>query len=191
MDIKSPDSRQNFSTGELEQFLLFAVAVTGKTAKIVERQMAVFLSLEQDASTPFDKVSCMLRKRRLRANLKRAKLGQYTKLCKSYRQIVSTRLDLRTCTVEELEAIHGIGAKTSRFFILHTRPNQRLAVLDTHILKYLRLVYDEEVAPQSTPAGKAYAYWETKFLRCADDLGMSPAELDSQLWTWYSSHRGT
>jgi len=66
----------------------------------------------------------------------------------------SLDLDLFKVTVDELDAIYGVGPKTSRFFVLHTRPNAYLAVLDTHILKFLKArgVYK---VPRTTPQDKA------------------------------------
>lgn len=93
---------------------------------------------------------------------------------------------LRVCTVEDLENIKGIGAKTARFFIMHSRPNQRIAVLDTHILHWLR---DQGVAaPKTTPSkgSKKYKDLELTFLTLADKLGEDPAILDLRIWNEYS-----
>jgi len=186
-DLTSPDPQKRMSDAQLEKFILFAVAVAGKTAKTIEVAIEKFLSLEKGVS-PFLRVRRMLSKHTLRRNLKTASLGRYDVLTQSYAELVRSGLNLRTCTVEDLEKIHGIGAKTARFFILHTRLNQRVAALDTHILKFLKQVYgDKEDVPVSTPSGKKYKYWEEKFLRCADNLFMSPAQLDYQIWTHYSS----
>jgi len=53
-------------------------------------------------------------------------------------EIVKSNLDLATCSVSDLEKIRGIGPKTARMFVLCARPNQKLAVLDTHILSFMR-----------------------------------------------------
>ena len=82
--------------------------------------------------------------------------------------------------MEDLEAIPGIGPKTSRFFLLHTRPNQEIAVLDTWILKYLKNAgYN---APKATPSGKKYLELEKNFLFEARKNNMKPADFDIYIW---------
>jgi thermostable 8-oxoguanine DNA glycosylase len=76
--------------------------------------------------------------------------------------------------------IHGIGPKTSRFFILWTRPHERYAALDVHILRWLRGLGHN--APRSTPNGRKYGELEKIFLSEADKRGLSPGELDAQVW---------
>jgi len=96
-------------------------------------------------------------------------------------------LDLATCTLEELMSVHGVGQKTARFFLLHTRPDCQCAVLDTHILKWLR---DNQVdAPQNTPTSvKQYLALEKQFLFLARENFpfMSIADIDLTLWMKYS-----
>ena len=87
---------------------------------------------------------------------------------------------------EELEEIHGIGPKTSRFFIMWTRPGANYAALDTHILKWLALRGHK--VPKSTPSGKKYKEIEKIFLREAAELGMSPQELDTIIWKSFSGY---
>jgi thermostable 8-oxoguanine DNA glycosylase len=69
---------------------------------------------------------------------------------------------------------------------MHSRPNQRIAVLDTHILHWLR---DQGVAaPKTTPlkGSKKYKDLELTFLTLADKLGEDPAILDLRIWNEYS-----
>jgi hypothetical protein len=96
--------------------------------------------------------------------------------------------DLRTCTVEELETVHGIGPKTARLFLLHTRPNQRFAALDVHILHYLSdLGHD---VPRNTPGSpRRYAAIERICLQLADAAGVSPADWDLTIWNRYRERR--
>src|SRR5690606_28462084 len=96
--------------------------------------------------------------------LEASKLGQYHRLSKCFRESVQT-LDgsLKTCSVEDLESITGVGPKTARFFVLHSRPNSRIAVIDTHILKYLRTQGID--APKGTPPkGEKYSRFEGEFI---------------------------
>lgn len=88
---------------------------------------------------------------------------------------------LRHASACDLEEIHGVGPKTARYFILHTRPKARVAALDTHILRYLRDRTDMEV-PSSTPTGKRYTELEEAFLLMADFEGVDPAAMDLAIW---------
>jgi hypothetical protein len=178
----------NPSEAELQRFLLFAVAVAGKTAKQIDKALDEFLSFEPAFPLPFLCISRMIDRNLLFSNVKRSKLGQYHKLDRAYREIVKQwragQLDLFRCRPEELETIYGIGPKTSRFFVLHSRPGERYAVLDTHILKWLGNLGIK--APKSTPTGRRYQELESDFLRIADDLKVSPAELDASIWQSYA-----
>jgi thermostable 8-oxoguanine DNA glycosylase len=71
---------------------------------------------------------------------------------------------------------------------MYSRPDQRYAALDTHILKWLRSRGHD--VPKSTPSSKKkYKEIEQLFLFIADDLGVDPSVLDSFIWQKYS--RGT
>ena len=112
-----------------------------------------------------------------------SKVGQYGRLTKGIMQ--SLDLDLATCTLDELLSIHGVGNKTSRFFLLHTREGCDYAVLDTHILAWLRNRGIPDV-PKSTPTnGKEYRRLERAF-RYLSRLAypfLSDAEIDLLVWS--------
>lgn len=167
---------------ELEEFLLFCCAVAGKTARQIASALDRFLS-EADGP-PFSHVRYLALTGQLEARIASSKLGQHYKLTRCFRELVSAGLDLRECTAQDLESIYGIGPKTSRFFILHSRQNQRIAVLDTHILKWLRRLGHE--TPTATPTGRKYAQIERVFLEEADKRNMNPADLDLSIWRQYS-----
>jgi thermostable 8-oxoguanine DNA glycosylase len=82
--------------------------------------------------------------------------------------------------VEELEKIPGLGLKTSRFFLLHSRKDQQVAVLDTHILRWMRSRGWK--APKATPPLKKYKELEVAFLMECVWSGMTPATLDLFIW---------
>ena len=90
-------------------------------------------------------------------------------------------LDAKNLKLPELESIYGIGPKTARFFLLHSFPDQNYAVLDTHILAWMREVRKYQV-PKSTPSGKKYEELEGWFLFEAHLVDMTPAELDILIW---------
>ncbi len=95
---------------------------------------------------------------------------------------------MRTCSVDDLENIYGLGRKTSRCFLIHTRKNARVAGLDVHILKFLR---DQGIdAPISTPSSrKKYLELEKTFIEFADKAGKPIAEYDLAIWRKYREKR--
>ena len=79
-----------------------------------------------------------------------------------------------------LQCVKGVGMKTARFFFMHSLPNQNLACLDTHILKWLGEKGHE--VPKQTPNGIKYLKLEQIFLQYALEAGKSPATLDLEIW---------
>jgi hypothetical protein len=121
----------------------------------------------------------------LRDLMATARIGQYTRLTRCWRESLS--LDLRNDPLEAFEAIHGVGPKTARMFIMHSRPNQRVAALDTHLLKYLEA--NGHIVPKATPSSiKQYHELENAFLTLADAAGESPADHDLRIWKSYAKH---
>lgn len=125
-------------------------------------------------------------------------IEKLTALCKKYGtgcqsikaraiyEIVHSNLDLTTCTPDQLESIYGIGMKTARCFIIHSRKDAPYAGLDTHILKFLsRLELEDVVVPKSTPTKKKYLQLEKIVLKLAHEFKMSPADFDLMIWNAY------
>ena len=148
---------------ELEEFLLFCICVAGKQAnKTAERLGNILEEYERgEVKSPFLVIQRLLFMKKLEDKLKEYGFGQYRKLTKALTQIARSGFDLRKCSVEDLETIHGVGPKTSRYFILHTRKDSKVACLDVHILGYLRGLGHE--APKTTPTGKKYLELEQIF----------------------------
>ena len=178
----------NRTKADLELFGIFAVCVAGKKAqqtadKVNDNFRDVATPTKQ--LTPFEAIKNLVNIKVFVAYLKMAKMGQYRRIYRALRDLVESGIDLKTCTVEELEAIHGIGPKTSRFIIMHSRPNQRLATLDTHILRLMREQGIE--TPKATPQSKKlYKELEDKFLTLCDKRAILPSQLDLKIWKQYS-----
>lgn len=167
------------STFDLQWKLIYAMIVAGKTARFandkVDRLRAI-LGYE----LPFDTLAEMT-DAALDALVRRVGTGNYTKLAQGLRALAGAGLDLATCGPGELQAIHGIGPKTARFFILWTRPGARYAALDVHVLRWLRARGHK--APTTTPqAESAYRRLEEIFLAEADKRNLTPRELDLRIW---------
>ena len=105
--------------------------------------------------------------------------------------ISHAKLDLRTCTREDLMDVYGVGPKTARFFLLHTREFCDEVVLDTHILRWMRERCDVKEAPKNTPQNpEKYAQY-AGLVQISNgatlyrlDIGSSrPYDLDRDEWT--------
>ena len=177
---------------ELEEWWLFSCVVAGKTATTQARLLEGFIKstthalpphLKTETPSPFDGLRHAIECDVLNHHLVNSRLGQYGRLGKCFTQSIS--LDLRNDPVEAFEAIHGVGPKTARMFIMHSRPNQRLAAIDTHVLKHLKANGYE--VPAATPtSGKQYRELELAFLKLADDAKMNPSEYDLMVWKSYA-----
>lgn len=201
----------NRTDAELEEFLLFCISVAGKTAKQISIALDRFLDTDRSdylehewqhkefggreivpvrcsAASPFAKIRWLSSRNRLADAIKNAGLGQHTKLFKAFQQITEANLDLRTVTIEQLETINGIGPKTSRYFVLHSRKTENIACLDTHVLKYLEGLGHE--VPKNPPTGKTYLRLEKAFIAHAKSLGVPTYQLDLEIWNKSSKRSG-
>jgi endonuclease III len=134
-----PYAITNFSRtdAELETVFVFCCCVAGKKATMISAMVEDFLENCGYTGTPFERIRAMVREESLVQHLRRARLGKYGLLSRLFTLATAEgTLDLRAATPEELERFPGIGAKTSRFFILHSRAGASVAVIDTHMLKY-------------------------------------------------------
>jgi len=182
--VIDPTNFTNFNRTyfELEEMWLFSCAVAGKTAKTQARLLDAMLE-KMPGRTPFAKIHNAVTTGTLLQFLKDSGLGQYNRLERCYRESLS--LDLANDPVEKFEAIFGVGPKTARMFLMHSRPDQQFAALDTHILKHMRAKGID--APKSTPpSGPTYRRLEGEFLKMAKRARKSPADFDLMLWRRYA-----
>ena len=179
----------DLSDAELEEHLLFWVCAAGKNGTTAARCLEKLLSaITFNSITPFYAIKLVADTnvpKPLLELLKWAGIGCYTHKARTFKELVNKKLDLRTCTTDELEDVYGIGMKTSRCFLLHTRKNVQVAGLDTHMLRHLTNLGISRV-PKSTPASKKqYLRLENQVLKLAKEAGMSPAEYDLMIWNKY------
>lgn len=178
-----PHRITNFSRTEssLQCFLIYAICVAGKSSKQTAAKLNGWWVLK--TANPFLWISNFTTQD-LREELEDIKIGQYTRIAKALHAVANAFAyrSLKTATLDELENVAGIASKTSRFFLLHSRPNQRLAVLDTHLLAYLR---ENGICntPKATPSKKKYLEIEKDWLDHCDKLGKSPADFDLEIWS--------
>lgn len=179
------------SQAELEEFLLFCIIVAGKKATTQAKKLDQFLILDPSLKemSPFQIISQMHYKGVLLDNLKAVGMGQYTRLERVFTEVLS--LDLRLCSCLDLEAIKGIGPKTARYFLLHSREGQSIAVLDRHILRWMSDKFGIHT-PSNTPASqKSYLALEQRYVDYCKEHGVSTADLDLAIWNWHSNKKLT
>jgi hypothetical protein len=169
------------STAELEYRLLYSMIVAGKSAKFAAAAIGRLFRYGR----PFEIIRGWERSRSIEVRLRAARTGNYSKLARGFAEVAASGINLRKCTPAQLEQIHGIGPKTSRFFIIWTRPQAEHAALDTHVLKWLR--YQGHTAPKSTPSGVEYERLEKIFIDAAKARSMTARQLDSAIWDWCAS----
>ena len=184
-------TKYNRTEAELELFLLFCIVVAGKTAKTQAKLLEGFLTslranYGSDQTTPFQLIWNADSVGSLRSEIEKSRLGQYNRLEKSFRKTHDFLNKMKTISIDELETIPGVGPKTSRFYLLHSRQNQKYAVLDTHILHYMR---DNGLTTlKVTPSGKQYVATEQLFLNHAKSVNKTLADLDLEIWVKYSGN---
>jgi thermostable 8-oxoguanine DNA glycosylase len=179
---------------ELEEFLLFCIVVAGKTAYIQAQKLNDFLVSVNtrlympENINPFQSLKSAEQHGILMEEIQKAKLGQYKKIYAGFKYISNCQLDLRKTTTEQLEVIPGVGMKSSRFFLLHSDQifKNKIAILDTHILKFIKENIDHR-APKSTPTIRVtYKYWEDIFLYWCELNNKNVADFDLEVWKSYA-----
>ena len=148
---------------------------------------------DEGIHSPFQFIETLVELKLVTAWLKHWKTGQYVRLTRTILEIdlMFNRSDVynlqNISRPSILEGIHGVGQKTSRFFLIHSRMDAMFAVLDTHVLKWLKRVYDTWAT--SSPTNQAdYALLEGLFLGECMRWGKTCAHMDSMIWNTY--HEG-
>jgi thermostable 8-oxoguanine DNA glycosylase len=179
---------------ELQLFLLFCIVVAGKTAYIQAEKLEQFLCsvnkrlMLPDNVNPFQTIKSAEQHGILFEEIKLAKLGQYKKIFSGFKYISEREYNLERMTPKILEEIPGVGMKTSRFFLLHsdTFYKDKIAILDTHILKFIKENIDDR-APKSTPVIPiTYRFWEDMFLNWCEKNDKNVADFDLEVWKSYA-----
>ena len=180
--VIDPKNITNYSRtdSELETFWLFCLFVAGKNSDTASIKLSQLLEDMSPWDTPFSYLKTI----DIHNKLLSVKSGQYTRLSKAIEQSID--LDLRNCDLDDLINVYGVGPKTARFFLLHTREDCEYAVLDTHILKWVRHHVGYEDAPKNTPQDKKeYNKWSniTISLMRESYPDLSLADIDLLIWT--------
>src|SRR5208282_636425 len=134
----------------------FGIVAAGKNADQQARKLEGFLG----GKSPFAFIRRSDREGRLEERLKNVRLGKYALLTRSFRELATSGVDLRSCSFEALTRFPGIGLKTAKFFVLHSREGEMHAVLDTHVLGWMREHWEQvsgrpTAVPRHTPQDPA------------------------------------
>lgn len=173
----------NRTDNELQTFWLFCILVAGKNSDTTSRALTKIINDLAPWDNPFDGIR-RIGFEGLQDILRKYKTGQYDRIARAIWN--SLDLDLRACTVDDLVRIHGVGPKTARFFLLHSREFCDEIVLDTHILRWMREKCGIENVPDNTPQN-SNRYAELSQI-CKDLMeenypGLSLAKIDLLIWT--------
>ena len=173
---------------QLEEVLLFWVLAAGKNAITASKCLEnLMVNLHEKFSLSlYNPFECLrkIKKEDLGVLLRSHGIGCYNNKAKTFYQLITSDLDLRTCSADELEDVFGIGMKTSRCFIIHSRRDANYAGLDVHLLNFLRDKGHD--VPNQTPTRKSYLEIEKIFLDIVRKSGMSVADFDLKIWKEYS-----
>lgn len=184
---------------ELEELLLFCIAVAGKNAKTTAKALQKYLDQRLPGEGVFEAVrldteaeTCLGKEASdaggyLALCLKQSGFGCFRARSRAFSAIAASGLDLRHCSVQDLMRYPGIGPKTARFFVLHSRKDARVAVLDRHVMRWLSEQGVPGVLTYATPASKKrYLELEREFLRRCPPW-QTPAQLDLEIWSKYAA----
>jgi hypothetical protein len=164
---------------QLEWRLIYTLVVAGKSARFANDAVARLFAAVPEAfrRCPISWIGLTAKEHVLRI----ARTGNYVKLERALRLLAESGLDLAIVTPGELERIPGIGPKTSRFFVTWTRPWERYAVIDRHVLTWLR---SRGHQVPSTPPGelRSYTALEALFIEEAEAAGETVRDLDLRVW---------
>lgn len=165
---------------ELEEFLVFCMAAAATNAIAATRAVTKL----QEAYGPGSPLEIIRKlKEKLPEALRACGFRFPESRARNYYAVAVSGINLRTCTVQELEELPGIGPKTSRFFVMHSRPGEAHAVLDVHVMTYLR---ESGYPAPKRPTAANYLKWQKIFLEHAKSLGITDiASLDLELWSRY------
>jgi peptidoglycan hydrolase-like protein with peptidoglycan-binding domain len=183
----------NRNSVELLEFAIFAACVAGKdsdqTAKKVDalwrdKGFRTTLRVQWEFPPETDR-QYELYVRLIRQHLVDHKIGQYDRLSRVIYMFNQASEDLKQVLFNDLVNFKGIGPKTAAFFLLHSRQNADMPVIDTHICKYMA---DKGIEMKVTSSLTKYlANAEiVRFWMNHDFPEMTLAEADLYLWTKYS-----
>lgn len=165
------------SVAEREKLAVFGVLVANKdAAQTWDKAQRLFVHDER----PFATLRRLERQGELYDKLLELKVGQYTRVFKTLRHFAGLP---ESWAWQDLQKGPGNLLKTARLVGMYTRPPARVAVLDIHVLAFLRQEFPHCRVPKDTPSRLGeYLVLEHFFLKSADRRGLEPWQLDREVW---------
>lgn len=100
---------------------------------------------------------------------------------RSLQRILASCLNDRRARNLFAQEVHGFGMKQASHFLRDIGFTEDLAIIDTHIIKFL--VEKELISkPPKTLTRRRYLTLEKVFIEYAEKQGLSPADLDRMIW---------
>lgn len=183
----------NRTKHELEEFLIFSICVAGKTANTIYPRVKTLMNRLRvcKSRSPFAGVRSWVRHEigfPFPILLRDLGIGCFKQKGMAITEVAFKGWDLRRVSLNKLESINGIGPKTARFFVLHTR-NQKCAVLDRHILRFMREEHNIPTPKDTPPDGPRYNNLEQQFIGLYDEEYIKTyntlAAFDYSIWEKY------
>lgn len=181
----------NRTNDELEEFAIFSVLVAGKNSNVIAKRIPEVLCIDTMQTFNFTPFSFLanLGLERTADVLRGAGIAPYNRKARTLTELTNRGFDLRTCSFADLESVWGISYKTSRMIIVHSRPNVRTVIPDTHIRKGINRYFAFDPLPDHPPRNKKeFQRWENRFLYICDKLEREPASLDLEWWREFSGN---
>jgi len=100
----------------------------------------------------------------------------------SLRKILFSAGSAREAREILVKQVWGFGPKQASLFLRRVGYSAQLAVLDTHILDYLRLARGIDPKPSALSRLPSYEQIEAEFQRVAADFGHSVGCVDLAMW---------
>lgn len=83
---------------------------------------------------------------------------------------------------EVVRTLPGLGPKQASLFLRNVSARARVAVLDVHVIGYMKLVTPRLMKRQNWSTLGTYEELETVYLRYAEQVGADPRVLDVTIW---------
>jgi hypothetical protein len=165
---------------QIEYFWVYSILVAGKDSDQIAPLVGRLFRNKPAGVTPLAYLESLGHD--LHNVLVANRVGQYNRIERAIRD--SFGLDLKTATVEELEQVFGVGRKTSRLFVLHSRPDAQVIPLDRHILKWIRHQGVANVPDDTPSSGREYERLERIALALigVHFPGLTVAQADLLIW---------
>lgn len=182
----------NRTKAQKEKFLLFCVLCAGKSSDVMAEKLEQLLEPVNSGpprfelkATPLDYLVNLLRNGRLREVLEKHKIGKYKLLTDfvTYLRDWPIRAALTVTEQDRSTLVHapGISYKTASLYRMHCF-GDRIACLDTHVLRWLR-VQGFKGVPKASPSNwDVYRHWENVFLGECYKREVEPNHFDLDLW---------